>query len=119
MENQKIMRTRAQNLRKNMTREEKKLWYQFLKTYPIQFKRQYQIGCYFADFYCYQAGLVIELDGSQHCEPDAVLYDKIRTEFLSSQGFLVLRISNLDVNQNFRAVCDHIDRIVRKRSHQT
>ncbi len=116
MEKQSIMRARAQNLRKAMTKEERKLWYQFLKTYPVQFRRQYQIGCYFADFYCNKARLVIELDGSQHYEPDAIQYDKIRSDYLSSQGFLVLRISNLDVNQNFRAVCEYIDRAVRERS---
>ncbi len=116
MEQQKIMRTRAQNLRKNMTREENKLWYQFLKTYPIQFRRQYQIGNYIVDFYCCKAKLVVELDGSQHCEPEAMVYDQARTEFLSRQGLYVLRISNLDVMKYFPAVCEHIDRIARERN---
>ncbi len=115
MNNQEIMRKRAQSLRKNMTEEEKKLWYQFLKTYPIQFRRQYQIGNYIVDFYCYRAKLIIELDGSQHCEPAAIAYDKRRTDYLSRQGFYVIRVSNLDVQRNFRAVCEYIDRITRKR----
>ena len=70
-----VMRQRAQVLRKNMTKEERHLWYDFLKAYPIQFKRQYPIGNYIVDFYCYKARLVVELDGSQHCEPEAISYD--------------------------------------------
>ena len=100
---------RSQELRKNLTKEERHLWYDFLKSYPIQFKRQYPIGCYFADFFCYKAKLVIELDGSQHCDPDAIEYDRKRTAFLQEQGYCVLRFSNLDVMRNFRAVCAAID----------
>ena len=77
-----IIRQRAQTLRKNMTKEERHLWYDFLKAYPIQFKRQYPIGNYIVDFYCYKARLVVELDGSQHCEPEAISYDQKRTQFL-------------------------------------
>ncbi len=76
METVKQIRKRSQELRKNATKEENKLWYQFLKNYPIQFKRQYPMGSYFVDFYCYRAKLIVELDGSQHCEPEAVEYDK-------------------------------------------
>ena len=106
---------RAQTLRKNMTKEERHLWYDFLKDYPIQFKRQYPIGCYFADFFCYKAKLVVELDGSQHCEPRGIEYDNKRTAFLQEQGLLVLRISNLDVMRKFRSVCDAIDLAVNSR----
>ena len=109
------LRKRSQDLRKHMTKEERHLWYDFLKTYPVQFKRQYAIGLYIVDFYCYPAKLIIELDGSQLCEPDAVEYDRIRTDYLQKQGFLVLRFSNLDVIKQFRAVCDAIDTAVRKR----
>ena len=98
-----------------MTKEERHLWYDFLKDYPIQFKRQYPIGCYFADFFCYKAKLVVELDGSQHCEPKEIEYDNKRTAFLKEQGLLVLRISNLDVMRNFRSVCDAIDLAVTSR----
>ena len=70
---QKELRRRAQNLRKQMTKEERHLWYDFLKSYPVQFKRQYAIGAYIIDFYCFQAKLIIELDGSQHVEPSILL----------------------------------------------
>ena len=109
------MRRRAQILRKNMTKEERHLWYDFLKTYPIQFKRQYQIGSYYVDFYCYQAKLIIELDGSQHCDPEAVAYDNTRTAYLQKQGFFVLRLSNRDVTEKFRSVCEEIDNIANSR----
>jgi very-short-patch-repair endonuclease len=109
------LRHRSQNLRKTMTKEERHLWYDFLKTYPIQFKRQYPMGCYITDFYCYQAQLVVELDGSQHYTPNEIEYDRKRTVFLQSQGMLVLRISNRDVTERFRDVCEYIDRTVQNR----
>ena len=109
MEQTLNMRRRAQSLRKNMTKEERHLWYDFLKTYPIQFKRQYQIGIYYADFYCYRAKLVVELDGSQHCDPETIEYDRRRTDYLQNQGIFVLRLSNRDVTENFRSVCEAID----------
>ena len=108
-------RKSAQTLRKNMTKEERYLWYDFLKTYPVQFKRQYSIGTYIVDFYCYQAMLVIELDGSQHYEAKALEYDTKRTPFLQEQGLSVMRFSNLDVMANFLGVCEEIDRIVKQR----
>ena len=110
-----IIRERAQTLRKNMTKEERHLWYDFLKAYPIQFKRQYPIGNYIVDFYCYKARLVVELDGSQHCEPEAISYDQKRTQFLRQKGLYILRISNLDVMKNFDGVCQNIDMTVRER----
>ena len=112
---QKSLRKNAQNLRRNMTREERHLWYDFLKTYPVQFKRQYAIGKYIVDFYCFQAKLILELDGNQHCEPKAVQYDSDRTAYLQKQGFYVLRISNRDVSEQFRSVCEGIDAAVRDR----
>ena len=112
---QKELRQRSQALRKQMTKEERHLWYDFLKTYPVQFKRQYSVGPYFVDFYCYKAKLVVELDGSQHCDSAAMAYDNRRTEYLNSQGLYVLRISNLDVMGEFIGVCELIDRIVRDR----
>ena len=110
----KILR-RSQDLRKNMTKEERHLWYDFLKTYPVQFKRQYPIGCYFADFFCYKAGLIVELDGSQHYEPEEMRYDQARTAYLTKQGYLVLRFSNRDVRERFAGVCTAIDQAVAKR----
>ena len=112
---QKELRRRSQELRKQMTKEERHLWYDFLKTYPVQFKRQYSIGTYIVDFYCFRAKLIVELDGSQHCEPKAVEYDRIRTDYLQKQDFLVIRFSNLDVMTQFRAVCETIDAAVRNR----
>ena len=112
---QKELRKRSQELRRQMTKEERHLWYDFLKTYPVQFKRQYSLGVYIVDFYCYKAKLIVELDGSQHCEPKAMDYDRIRTEYLQKQGFLVLRFSNSDVMTQFRAVCETIDTAVKNR----
>ena len=105
----------SQQLRRNMTKEERHLWYDFLKCYPVQFKRQWPVGHYIVDFYCSQAALVVELDGSQHCEPEAVEYDRRRTAYLDSQGLYVLRISNLDVMKNFRGVCETIHMAVSDR----
>ena len=112
---QQELRKRSQELRRQMTKEERHLWYDFLKTYPVQFKRQYSVGTYIVDFYCFHAKLIIELDGSQHCEPKAMEYDRIRTEYLQKQGFFVLRFSNSDVMTQFRAVCETIDTAVKKR----
>ena len=112
MEQNSSARQRSQSLRKNMTKEERHLWYDFLKTYPVQFKRQYSVGVYIVDFYCYKAKLVVELDGSQHCDPVATAYDTKRTEFLNSQGLYVLRISNLDVLREFEGVCELINKTV-------
>ena len=105
----------ATMLRKNMTKEEKHLWYDFLRTYPVRFLRQKVLGKYIADFYCAEAKLVIELDGSEHYTPEAKLYDAIRSEFLSEYGLLVVRILNREVNQNFYGVCEYIDKILEER----
>ncbi len=104
------MRRRSQELRKNATKEENRLWYEFLRTHPRQFNRQRPVGPYIVDFYCYEAKLVIELDGSQHYEEKGIDYDARRTEYLEKKENLrVLRFSNLDINQNFRAVCEFIN----------
>ena len=99
----------ARSLRKQMTKEENKLWYQFLRLYRPRFHRQYVIGNFIADFYCHGAKLVVELDGSQHCTPEEKEYDQKRTEFMQSQGLKVLRFSNLDVMRRFQNVCEAID----------
>ena len=113
-QNQEILR-RSQFLRKNMTKEERHLWYDFLKEYPVQFKRQVPFDNYIVDFYCFRAKLVVELDGSQHCEPEKIAYDQKRTAYLVSKGLKVVRVSNLDVLQRFRAVCERIDFVVKER----
>ena len=92
-----------------MTKQEKHLWYDFLKQHPLQFYRQRIIGNYIVDFYCPKANLVIELDGSQHYESDIVEYDKIRTEYLNALELCVLRFSNRDIDNNFNATCKIIE----------
>ena len=118
MEQNKNLKYNAQTLRKNMTKEEAHLWYQFLCRYPLRFRRQYVIGNYIADFYCHQAKLVVELDGSQHYTPAEKEYDQRRTNYLQSQGLIVLRFSNLDVMQRFRDVCEAIDMTAKERATQ-
>ena len=98
-----------------MTREEKHLWYDFLRLYPVRFLRQKVIGNYIADFYCSQAKLVIELDGSQHYTEENVEKDAVRTSFLEEYGLKVIRILNRDVNRNFEGVCAYIDLMVKER----
>ena len=91
-----------------MTKEERRLWYDFLKLQPQVFNRQKVIGRYIVDFYCAEAKLVIELDGSQHCEAVGIEKDAERDDYLKSLGLTVLRYSNLDVMQNFDGVCTDI-----------
>ena len=108
----------AKHLRKNMTKEERHLWYDFLKGYPVRFQRQKVLGEYIVDFYCAKAGLVIEIDGEQHYEDDAIAYDKRRTEFLNKYGLEVIRILNSEINNIFFDVCEYIDEVVKKRIHR-
>jgi very-short-patch-repair endonuclease len=105
--NNKLIKN-AKTLRKNMTKEERHLWYDFLKTLPVTVNRQKVIGNYIVDFYCASSKVVIELDGSQHYSPEGVLNDKSRDEYLSELGITVLRYSNSDVNLNFKGVCEDI-----------
>jgi len=102
----------AKNLRKKMTPEERKLWYMFLRDCSYRFCRQKTIGHYIVDFYCAKAHLVIELDGSQHYGEQGQDADKVRDEYLKSQGLQILRYSNADVNHRFREVCEDILRHV-------
>ena len=100
----------AQKLRREMTAEERHLWYDFLKELPVPIKRQKILGKYIADFYCDSAKLVIELDGSQHYEPEKQQADRERDEWMRMQGIEVLRVTNLDIHQNFQGVCEEIMR---------
>ena len=104
----------AKNLRSNMTKEEKHLWYDYLKNYKVRFSRQKILGKYVADFYCAKANLVIELDGSQHYQEKELDYDKARTEYLSKFNIKVVRIPNNEVNKNFDGVCRYIDMMVQQ-----
>ena len=98
----------AQALRRNMTKEERRLWYDFLKSLPVTVNRQKVIGPYIADFFIASSALVIELDGSQHYEEAGKAADLARDEYLHSLGFQVVRYSNVDVNTNFPGVCEDI-----------
>ena len=98
----------SQALRREMTKEERHLWYDFLKNYPVMVHRQKVIGRYIVDFYIAKDSLVIELDGSQHYEAEGKQKDAQRDAFLRSQGLTVLRYSNADINKNFRGVCEDI-----------
>ena len=98
----------ARNLRKNMTKEERNLWYDFLKTLPLTVHRQKTMGQYIVDFYVATEKLVIELDGSQHYEETGQAKDAERDRYLKSIGCKVLRYSNADVNQRFTSVCQDI-----------
>ena len=104
----------AKALRKNMTLWERKLWYDYLRFYPIRFQRQKAVGDYIVDFYCAQAHLAVELDGSRHYEDSQMEKDGIRTKDLESFGIRVLRICNLDIDRNFSGVCEHIDLTVKR-----
>ena len=98
----------AKTLRKNMTTEERHLWYDFLKNLPVTVNRQKVIGNYIVDFYIASFNLVIELDGSQHFEKEGKLKDAERDNFLNNLGMTVVRYSNYDINTNFDGVCDDI-----------
>ena len=104
----------AKQLRKEMTKEERHLWYDFLRTHSVRFLRQKVLGKYIVDFYSAEANLVIELDGSQHYGDSNVEKDTARTAFLEGYGLTVIRIPNNEVNRNFRGVCEYIDATVRQ-----
>ena len=104
----------AKELRKNMTPWEMKLWNWFLRDYPIRFQRQKVIDNYIVDFYCAKARLVIELDGGGHYTEEQMQYDANRTEILEKYGLKVLRICNLEIDNNFYNVCEYIDREVKQ-----
>ncbi len=102
----------ARKLRKDMTRQERHLWYDFLRNYPVRVLRQRILGRYIADFYCAQAKLVIELDGTQHYEEIGIEKDTERTAYLEQFGLQVLRIPNNQIDSNFPGVCEAIDHVI-------
>ena len=106
----------AKTLRKNMTPWERKLWYNFLRNYPVRFQRQKAIGNYIVDFYCAKARLVIELDGGGHDTAEQKEKDELRTQALESMHLQVVRICNLDIDRNFCGVCESIDLTVKSLS---
>ena len=108
-----VLTPNARELRNNMTKQEKRLWYDFLCIYPVKFLRQKVINRFVVDFYCAKAKLVIELDGSQHFTEEAQEYDKERTDILEAYGLTVLRFSNGEIDKDFQKVCEVIDNYIK------
>ena len=98
-----------------MTREERHLWYDYLRCYPVKFLRQHPVGNYILDFYCAGARLAVELDGSQHFEEAGKEYDERRSAFLSERGIALIRFPNNEIWNNFSGVCEAVDLAVKKR----
>ena len=108
----------ARALRKAMTPWERKLWYCFLRTYPVKFYRQRVLGPYIVDFYCPAAKLAVELDGSQHFTPDEQTADIRRSATLQARGYAILRFPNIDIDRRFQSVCEAIHRETQSRLSQ-
>ncbi len=105
----KALTQRARELRNNMTPQERKLWYEFLRDRPEHFQRQKVMGHYIVDFYSASAKLVIEIDGGQHFEPESMQYDENRTDYLARNfGVKVVRVDNHEINTNFDGVCEFL-----------
>lgn len=104
--------THARSLRKNMTDAERKLWYEYLRPCPYKFTRQKIVGPYILDFYCASTQLAVEIDGSQHYEPQGQQQDAARTAYLQAFGISVLRFSNRDVLLNLEGVATEIERTI-------
>ena len=102
------LKSNAQALRKNMTKQERHLWYDFLKGLSVNVNRQKPIGPYIVDFYIASSKLIIELDGSQHYEPNNQKSDNLRDEYFNGIGIRVLRYPNNEIDTNFEAVCKDI-----------
>lgn len=115
MEHNRKLTSRAQQLRRDMTKEERKLWYEYLRISPYRFRRQVTCGNYILDFYCASAKLAVELDGSQHYETEGQKYDQRRTAYMKMVGVEVIRFSNADVMQKFSGVCQMIETTVQQR----
>lgn len=109
------MLPRARELRREMTPQERKLWYLFLRTYPVKIYKQRIIESFIVDFYCASAKLVIEVDGSQHYTESGMQYDQERSQILASYGLQVLRFTNREVDTQFSMVCDVIHRAIETR----
>lgn len=105
----------AEKLRDALTPQERHLWYGFLSNYPVKIYRQRSIDRFVVDFYCSAAHLAIELDGSQHYTEAGLKYDAERTTILEHYGISVLRFSNLDVDKNFKGVCETIHNAIQSR----
>jgi very-short-patch-repair endonuclease len=102
----------ARELRKNMTDAERLLWSKIRKKqlHGLMFTSQKPLGGYIVDFYCFEANLVVEVDGSQHYTSNAIEYDKVRDETLKNLELKVLRFTNIDVLENIDGVIEVIER---------
>ena len=107
---------KARKLRREMTPHERKLWYLFLRKYPVKIYKQRIIDRFIVDFYCASAKLIIEVDGSQHYEEQGQAYDMDRSAILESYGLKVIRYSNREIDREFPAVCEQIDQIIKERT---
>ena len=113
----KDLKSFSQTLRKNATKEENHLWYDFLRKHPLQFRRQVPFGRYIVDFYCAKARLAIELDGSQHYIDDGPENDAVRADYLQrTHNLHILRFTNLDIKNNFEGVCTAINAAIASRN---
>ena len=104
----------AKNLRRNATKQENHLWYDFLRNYEIKFQRQRTIDNFIADFYCQKANLIIEIDGNQHYSKEGIEKDKIRTEEINKQGIQIIRIPNKQIDKDFTWICEYLDAEINK-----
>ena len=110
-----ILENRAKKLRKNMTKQERHLWYDFLSKRPEKWYRQRIIGNYIVDFYCESFRIIIEIDGSQHYDDKSIVYDNQRSNFLEGIGNKVIRFTNTEIDLHFSSVCANIDRIIKEK----
>ena len=106
----KKLKSRADELRKNMTQQEWNLWYFYLRNHRLKWYRQRIIDRFIVDFYCHAAKLVIEIDGKQHYMDQGIVYDTERTQVLQGYGLKVLRYTNQQLVDNFQEVCWDIER---------
>ena len=104
----------AKSLRKRATRQEKRLWYDFLKNYDVNFQRQKAIGDYIVDFYCPSLKIAIEIDGNQHYSKEGIEKDRIRTCEINNQGVQVIRITNRQIDRHFNEICEYLDNEIQK-----
>ena len=107
------MLPRCKELRKSMTKQERRLWYEFLRDYPIKIYKQRSIDRFIVDFYCSRAHIAIEVDGGQHYSPDGMQYDSERSAVLARYGVTVIRITNEDVDNRFTTVCEQLDKMIK------
>ncbi|MBI4090767.1 MAG: endonuclease domain-containing protein [Candidatus Komeilibacteria bacterium] len=117
LNNSPLLKLRRRSLRRDQTEAERLLWSRLKRKQlgGLKFYRQFSVGHYILDFYCFNAKLAIELDGSQHLEPSTKRYDDARTEYLESLGVTVLRFWNNEVMTNMNGVLETIQAVALER----